>query len=91
MIGPAESDAAVLAFLREEGPGTVSVKRIAERTGVPRVTVRTSVCALALDGLVCLVANIDETAYMIRHLHAGRKSGPCEEPLGCTIQEEGAS
>jgi hypothetical protein len=91
MIGPAEADAAVLAFLRSEGPGTLTVKRIAVKTGIPRITVRTSVTALALDGLVCLVANIDETAYMIRHLHAGKSGIPCEEPLGCTIQEEGAS
>lgn len=90
MIGPEESDAAVLAFLRAEGPGTVTVKRLAQATGIPRVTVRTSVAVLAVDGLVCLIASADETAYMIRHLHAGKSDEPCGEPLGCTIREEGA-
>lgn len=91
MITSDESDAWVLAFLRREGPGTVTVKRIAEKTGIPRITVRTSVAALAIDRLVCLVANIDETAYMVRHLHAEKSDIPCEEPFGCVIQEDGAS
>jgi MarR family len=90
MIGPEKSDAAVLAFLRAEGPGTVTVKRVAQGTGIPRVTVRASVAALAVDGLVCVIPNIDETAYMIRHLHAEKSAGPCEEPLGHAIQERGA-
>jgi DNA-binding IclR family transcriptional regulator len=86
MIGPADSDAAVLAFLRAEGPGTVTVRQVAEGAGVPRVTARTSVAVLAVDGLVCLISSDDESAYMIRHIHAER--GPCEYSLGCTIQEE---
>lgn len=88
MIGP-DGDAAVLAFLRGEGPGTVTVRRISEETGVARVTVRASVAALSVDGLVCVIPSIDETAYMVRHLHAGRTPGRCEEPLGCTIFEDG--
>jgi len=88
MIGQ-DSDAAVLASLRAEGPCTVTVKQLAARTGLPRVTVRTSVTVLALDGLVCVIPNEGESAYMIRHLHAG--PGSCEHSLGCTIQEEGAS
>lgn len=91
MIRPEEGDAAVLAFLRAEGPGTVTVRKIAESTGIPRVTVRASVAVLATDGLVCLMASTDETAYMVRHLHAGKSEVPCEEPLGCVIREEGAS
>jgi hypothetical protein len=90
MIGP-DSDTAVLSFLRAEGPGTVTVKRIAAKTGVPRVAVRASVAALAVDRLVCVIANADETVYMIRHLHAEKSGVPCEDPLGCAIQEEGAS
>jgi hypothetical protein len=66
-----DNDTAVLGCLREYGPGTI--------------TVRTSVTALSLDGLVCLIPDVQETAYMIRHLHAG--PGNCEEPLGCEIQE----
>jgi hypothetical protein len=50
-----------------------------------RVTVRTSVAALALDGLVCLITDAQETRYMIRHLHA--EAGSCEQPLAATIQE----
>lgn len=90
MIGP-DSDAAVLAFLRAEGPGTVTVKQIAEKTGVPRVTVRASVAALAVDGLVCLIANHGETVYAVQHLHSGKSGAPCEEPLSCAIQWDGAS
>lgn len=88
MIGQ-DSDAAVLAFLRSEGPGTVTVKRLAAETGFSRITVRTSVTALAVDGLVCLIPDIEETAYLIRHLHAA--PGTCEHSLGCEIREEGAS
>jgi predicted transcriptional regulator of viral defense system len=91
MISSDESDGWVLAFLRREGPGTVTVRRIAEKTGVPRVTVRASVAVLAVDRLICLIANVDETAYMIQHLHAEKSDLPCEEPFGCTIQEDGAS
>lgn len=85
MIGQ-DSDAAVLAYLRAEGPCTVMVKRLAEKTGIPRVTVRTSVAALALDGLVCVIANIDESAYTFRHIHAA--PGTCGHSLGCTVFEE---
>jgi hypothetical protein len=85
MIGE-DSDAAVLAYLRAEGPCTVTVKRLAVKTGIPRVTARTSVAALALDGLVCVIANIDETVYTFRHVHAA--PGPCEHSLGCTVFEE---
>lgn len=88
MIGQ-DSDAAVLAFLRAEGPGTVTVKRLAQETRIPRVTVRTSVAALSVEGLVCLIPSMDETLYMIRHLHAA--PGECGHSLSCTIQDEGAS
>jgi hypothetical protein len=80
-----DSDARVLACLRGEGPGTVTVKQLAQKTGLPRITVRTSVDALALDGLVCLMTNSQDTVYMIRHLHA--EPGECSEPLGVTVQE----
>lgn len=88
MIGP-DSDAAVLEYLRAEGPGTVTVKRLAQRTGLHRVTARTSVASLSMTGLVCVIPSADESLYMIRHLHAA--PGPCEYSLGCTIQEEPAS
>jgi hypothetical protein len=82
---PQDNDTAVLGCLREYGPGTITVKQLAALAGLSRITVRTSVTALAVDGLVCLIPDVQETAYMIRHLHAG--PGNCEEPLGCEIQE----
>lgn len=85
MIGP-DSDKAVLAFLRGEGPGTVTVKQLSQRTGIPRVTVRTSVAVLAEEGLLCVIADDSETAYMIRHLHAA--PGACQYPLACTVSED---
>lgn len=87
MIGPEDSDAAVLALLRGDGPGMITVKQLAARAGMPRVTARTSVAALAIEGLICLIANDDESAYQIRHLHAG--PGRCEHSLACVIQEAG--
>jgi MarR family len=80
-----DSDAAVLAALREYGPGTVTVKQVAEMAGVPRVTARVAVAYLALDGLICLIPDVHEIGYMIRHLHA--EPGTCEESLGVTVQE----
>ena len=80
-----ESDAKVLAKLREHGPGTITVKRLAELAGLPRITVRTAVDMLASEGLVCLVANSGETVYGIRHLHA--EAGECGESLMLAIQE----
>lgn len=85
MIGQ-DSDAAVLRFLRSEGPGTVTVRQLATATGIPRVTVRTAVASLAVDGLLCVIASADESTYMIRHLHAA--PGPCEQPLACKIRED---
>jgi hypothetical protein len=85
MIGP-DSDATVLAALRAEGPCTVTVKQLAARAGIPRITVRTAVAALAMEGLVCVIANYDESAYSVRHIHAA--PGACEHSLGCTICEE---
>jgi DNA-binding IclR family transcriptional regulator len=80
-----ENDAAVLACLRRDGPGTVTVKQLAEKAGLPRVTVRASMMALAETGLVCVIATPQETRYMIRHLHA--EPGPCAHSLGHTVQE----
>jgi hypothetical protein len=87
MIGP-DSDTAVLALLREEGPCTLTVRQIAAKAGVHRVTARVSVAALAMDGLVCVIPNYDESAYSVRHVHAA--PGPCEHSLGCLISEEPA-
>jgi DNA-binding Lrp family transcriptional regulator len=80
-----DSDAKVLACLREHGPGTITVKQLAQMTGLPRITVRTSVDTLDFDGLICLLTNGPETTYMIRHLHAD--PGECGQPLGMTVQE----
>jgi uncharacterized membrane protein len=80
-----DSDAKVLACLRAEGPGTITVKQLAQKAGLPRITVRTSVEALESQGLVCLLTNGPETMYMIRHLHAD--PGECSEPLGIAVQE----
>jgi hypothetical protein len=85
MMTAAENDARLLAFLRGHGPGTVTVKYLAEATGLSRVTVRVSATALAVEGLVCLVPVCAETQYVIRHLHA--EAGRCEEPLEAVIQE----
>lgn len=80
-----DNDAVVLRCLREHGPGTVTVKQLARAAEMARITVRTSVTALALDGLVCLIPDAGATGYMIRHLHA--VPGPCGQPLVATIQE----
>lgn len=88
MLGQ-DDDAVVLACLRAEGPGTITVKQLAEKTGLPRVTARTSVAALAMDGLVCLIADPTETRYLVRHLHVSPRR--CEEPLGSVIQENTTS
>lgn len=80
-----DNDVRVLAALREHGPGTITVKQLAGAAGTARVTVRASVTALALEGLVCLIPAGQETAYMIRHLHA--EPGECSEPLHDVIQE----
>lgn len=80
-----QTDAIVLAKMREFGPGTITVKELARLTGLPRITVRTAVSILGSEGLVCLMADITETTYMIRHLHA--EPGECDQPLACSIQE----
>lgn len=79
-----DDDAVVLAALRERGPGTVSVRLLHKVTGLPSVTVRVSVTALVIDGLVCLIPDTGETRYLIRHLHAG--PGQCDQPMGTVIQ-----
>lgn len=86
MIGPDDADATVLAALREEGPCTLTVRQLAAKAGIPRITVRTSVAALAMEGLICVIANGDESAYSVRHIHAA--PGECGHSLGCTIAEE---
>lgn len=86
MTGPEESDSAVLAVLRADGPGAITVKQLSARTGLPRVTVRTSVAVLAVEGLICLIADEGETLYQVRHLHAA--PGRCEHSLGCVITED---
>lgn len=78
-------DEAVLAALREWGTGIISVDLLAQRSGVARVTARTSVACLAAEGLVCLVANSGETRYSVQHLHAG--PGECMVPLGAMLRE----
>lgn len=85
MISAEEADQAVLAALRGGGPGPVTVKQLSSRAGLPRVTVRTSITALALDGLICLFTD-DDNVYQIRHLHA--VPGPCGHSLGCVITED---
>lgn len=85
MISRKQADAIVLAKMREFGPGTITIKELARQTGLPRITVRTCVAVLGNEGLVCLVADIAETTYMIRHLHA--EPGECNQPLACSIQE----
>lgn len=85
MIAPEEADAAVLALLRADGPGVITVRQLSVRTGIPRVTVRTSVTKLILDGLVCLFTQ-DDNVYQVRHLHAG--PGHCDHSLGCVISED---
>jgi DNA-binding IclR family transcriptional regulator len=80
-----DNDATVLACLRRYGPGTITVKQLAQMAELPRVTVRASVDVLAMDGLVCLMSDCQETTYMIRHLHA--EAGLCEQPLGAVIQD----
>lgn len=80
-----ENDAKVLTTLREHGPGTITVRQLAENAGLPRVTVRTAVAVLSFDGLVCLITDSSASTYVICHLHAG--PGECEEPLGRAIQE----
>jgi hypothetical protein len=80
-----DSDAKVLACLRKEGPGNITVRQLAVLTELPRVTVRASVDALAVDGLICLLTNAQDTVYTIQHLHA--EPGECSEPLGARIQE----
>jgi hypothetical protein len=87
MIGP-DSDTAVLTALREDGPCTVTVRQLAARTGLPRVTVRASVAALSVDGLICVISSEDEAFYTVRHIHAA--PGTCGHSLGCTISEEPA-
>lgn len=78
-------DEAVLAALREWGTGVISVDLLARKSGVARVTARTSVAHLAIDGLVCLIANPGETRYSVQHLHAG--PGECMVPLGAVLRE----
>lgn len=80
-----ESDAIVLAKLRERGPGPVTVKQLAQDTGLTRVTVRTAVSMLADEGLVCTLTDCGENAFMICHLHA--HPGECEKPMDLAIQE----
>lgn len=85
MIGP-DSDEAVLAYLREAGPGTVSVRRLARETGLPRVTVQASLFALTVEGLICTLTDPGESLFMIRHVHAA--PGHCGHSLGCTVSED---
>jgi predicted transcriptional regulator len=80
-----ESDAIVLAKLRERGPGPLTVKQIAQDTGLTRVTVRTAVSVLADEGLICVLTDCGESTLMICHLHAA--PGECDEPMGLAIQE----
>jgi predicted DNA-binding transcriptional regulator len=80
-----QDDAAVLAYLRGHGPGGVRVREIREAAGLHSATVRASVLALMVDGLVCVIPGEGENGYLVRHLHAG--PGECEEPLGQVIQE----
>jgi len=87
-----DSDAAVLAFLRAEGPGAVTAAQIAKGTGLSRAAARTSVLALDGEGLICTVQWAGDWGtgeYEVRHLHSA--PGPCGHSLGCVIQEEGAS
>lgn len=79
------SDTTVLARLRADGPGTVTVRQLAADTGLRKMTVRVAVACLASEGLVCVIPDHEENAYLVRHLHAG--PGECEEPLGRAIQE----
>jgi DNA-binding IclR family transcriptional regulator len=85
MMTGAEADKAVLAALRANGPGTITVKRLATAAGVARVTARSSVAQLAVEGLVCALPDYGETAYMVRHLHVA--AGECTESLRAVIQE----
>lgn len=87
MIGP-DSDAAVLAALREEGPCTLTVRQLALKAGVPRVSVRASVAALSVEGLICVIADEYDSLYSVRHIHAA--PGSCGHSLGRTICEEPA-
>lgn len=80
-----EDDARVLAWLRERGPVTVTVKQAALGTTLPRCTVRASLAALGDQGLVCLMYDAGDDAYLVRHIHAD--PGPCDESLGVTVRE----
>lgn len=80
-----EDDARVLAWLRERGPVTVTVKQVARGTTLPRCTVRACMAVLGDQGLVCLMYDSLYDTYLVRHIHA--EPGSCEESLGETIQE----
>lgn len=84
-LAPLEADAAVLAWLRERGPVTVTVKQIAQGAGIARVTVRASVMALSDEGLVCLIYDPSDDTFTIRHLHAA--PGSCEQSLAAVIRD----
>jgi hypothetical protein len=85
MMTPEEADARVLNALRDLGPGTVSVKRLAAEAVVPRVTVIASVMALSSAGLICVLHDAGETKYIVQHLHA--VPGRCEASMGAVVVE----
>lgn len=80
-----ENDARTLAWLRGNGPGTVTVKQVATETGMTRAIVRACILALGERGLVCLMSDAADTRYMIRHLHA--EPGDCQDSLGAVVVE----
>lgn len=87
MIGP-DADEAVLAYLREKGPGVYSVKTLAQEAGLARVTVRTAIVSLDNQGLICTAQWVGDWGtglYEVRHLHAG--PGMCGKSLAEIVQE----
>lgn len=80
-----EDDERVLGWLRGRGPVTVTVKQVAQGTALPRCTVRACLASLGEQGLLCLMYDMRDDAYLVRHIHAD--PGPCEDPLEATIQE----
>jgi DNA-binding IclR family transcriptional regulator len=81
---PSAADTAVLGYLNERGPGPVTITRIAAATGLPRVTVRTSVVMLMDRGAVCLrtdFADYGMTTYVIMHLHPDKLGDDADGPV----------
>jgi DNA-binding IclR family transcriptional regulator len=69
---PSTADTAVLGYLNERGAGAVTIADIAAATGLPRITIRTSMVMLMDRGAVCLstdLADLGVTNYLIVHLH----------------------